>query len=284
MPEIQTLQTEDGCLLDAAYWPALKPSSGRVDGCVFTHGATSNAFASFQRDMAEALSAAGIATIAVNTRGHDIVSNVARKDALPARGGTAFEDLDEAAFDLDAGAAFLRSKGASRLAIAGHSLGAVKSIYVQATRPIEGASCIVAVSPPRIAWEVQTSGAMAAKFNETRAIALELIAQGRGNDLISASVPIASRFGATQYEKKYGPESRYDIARHLDALTVPIFFLFGSAELEAGAQLKASAVVTKAWAESHPAQATFDMIEGADHSYTGLRAEATGAVLAFLQK
>ena len=282
MVELHTLETEDGCLLDAAYWPAAKVASGRADGCVFTHGATGNAFSPFQRDMGEALSAAGIATVSINTRGHDIVSRLVRRDGVPARGGTAFEDLDDAAFDLHAGAAFLRDRGASRLAIGGHSLGAVKSIFVQATRPIEGATCLVAVSPPRIAWEVQTVGPMAKRFGETRAEALRLIAEGRGDELIDATVPIPSRFGAAQYEKKYGPESRYDVARCFDSVGVPVFFLFGTTELSTMHQIGASGAAAGAWTKAHPDSSNFVLIEGADHSYTGLRDRATAAVVDWL--
>ncbi len=62
MVDLHTIETEDGCLLDAAYWPAAKTVRGRADGCVFTHGATGNAFSAFQRDMGEASSDADVAS------------------------------------------------------------------------------------------------------------------------------------------------------------------------------------------------------------------------------
>lgn len=284
MVELLTLETQDGCLLDAAFWPAARPTTGMADGCVFTHGATGNALSPFQRAFAEALSAAGIATISVNTRGHDIASRLIRKGALPGRGGTAFEDLDEAAFDLHAGAGFLRERGAARIAIGGHSLGAVKSIYVQATRSVPGAACVLAVSPPRIAYEVQDSGDFRERFQSTLAQARDLVSKDKANELINATVPIPSYFGAAQYEKKYGPESRYDVARHLPNLGVPVFLLFGTSEIESMQQIRASSIVAAELARTNPKMAHYEVIEGADHSYTGLVPMATAQAVAWLSK
>ena len=78
MPELLSLETEDGCVLDAAYWPAAQAAAGIADACVFTHGATGNAFSSFQRAFGETLAAHGIATLSINTRGHDVVSRLVR--------------------------------------------------------------------------------------------------------------------------------------------------------------------------------------------------------------
>ena len=284
MVELLTLETEDGCLLDAAYWPATTTATGIADGCVFTHGATGNAFSAFQRAFGEDLSAAGIATISVNTRGHDIVSRLIRKGALPVPGGTAFEDLVEAAFDLHAAAAFLRGRGATRIAIGGHSLGAVKSIYVQAMRPVQGTACILAISPPRIAYEVQDAGDFRERFRATLAQARDLISQDKSNELIIATVPIPSYFAAGQYEKKYGPESHYDVARHLPNLGVPVFLLFGTSEIESMQQIRASSIVAADLARTNPKMAHYEVIEGADHSYTGLVPLATAQAVAWLGK
>ncbi len=282
MVELVTLETADGCLVDAAYWPPQGPAPAAIDGCITVHGATGNAYGGLQRSLAAALSAAGVATLAVNTRGHDIVARVQHISGAPRRGGTAYENLDEAAHDFHAAAAFLRDRGCARLAIAGHSLGAVKSIYVQATQPVDAAR-VIAISPPRIAWDVQDAGAMAERFRETRGRALEMIAEGRGKELLYAPVPIPSHFGAEEFERKYGPESRYDIARHMAAVQAPLLFVFGTDEVANLQQIGASEAVARAYAEANPSRADLHSIAGADHNYSHHRDELTTFVAAWLQ-
>lgn len=278
MPELHTLQTADDCLLDAAYWPAERAATGIADACVFTHGATGNAISAFQRAFAEALAAQGIATLSINTRGHDVVSRLAHANALPTRAGTAYEDVGDAVLDLHAGAAFLRDRGARRIAIGGHSLGAVKSIYVQSVRPIADASCVLAISPPRIAYAVQDTGEFAAPFRALLARARAAIEAGRPEELIDAAVPIPSLFTAAQYARKYGPESPFDIATHLPRLTVPAFVLYGRAELTQMQQMQASADAVGAMqGDLHVA-----FVDGADHSYTGRVDRATAQAVAWL--
>lgn len=283
MVELVTLQAADGCLIDAAFWPAQGQPPPFADACITVHGATGNAYGGLQRDLAAALSGNGIATLAVNTRGHDVVARVPHVSGSPRRGGTAYENLDEAAHDFHAAAAFLRERGHARLAIAGHSLGAVKSIYVQATRPVPEAVCVVAISPPRIAWEVQDSGAMAERFRQTRALALEMIAAGREHELLYAPVPIPSHFGAGEFERKYGPDSRYDISRHFAAVPTPVLFVYGSDEVANLQQIGASEVVARAWAAANAGRAELRMVEGADHSYTRHRDAVTSLVAAWLR-
>lgn len=278
MPELHTLHTADDCLLDAAYWPAERSATGIADACVFTHGATGNAISPFQRAFAEALSANGIATLCINTRGHDVVSRLTHVNGLPTRAGTAYEDVDDAILDLHAGADFLRQRGARRIAIGGHSLGAVKSIYVQSVRPIAEASCVLAISPPRIAHVVQDSGAFAAPFRALLARACEAIAEGRPEELIDATVPIPSLFTAAQYARKYGPESPFDIATHLPRLGVPAFVLFGRAELEQMQQMQASAEAVR----TLEGDIRVAFVDGADHSYTGCLARATAQAVTWL--
>ncbi len=273
MVELITVQTSDGCYLDAAYWPAAG-GSGRADACVFTHGATGNAFGPLQRRFGEALSGAGVATLSINSRGHDVVSNATRASG-PMRAGTAFEDLDDAPKDIHAGIECLIGRGHQRIAVAGHSLGAVKSIFTQAAEPHAAVTALIALSPPRLAFEVQSS--FGQEFLDILARAQALVEAGRPNELLNARLPIPSYFGAAQYVKKYGHDSRYDIAAHLPHVTVPTFALFGEIECATMPQIRASAAAVTAIAANRPAIAVCH-IPGADHVYTGCIAAATTAL------
>jgi alpha/beta superfamily hydrolase len=182
--------------------------------------------------------------------------------------GTAFEDLDEAPRDIRAGVEWLRSRAHQRVAIAGHSLGAVKCIFTQATAPIPRLAALIAISPPRLAYQPQVDAPTGEKFLENLEAARALVRSGRGETPIPAEVPIPSLFGAAQFVKKYGPEDRYDLAKHFSTITVPSRLVLGTSEIESMVSIRATAQAADQIAAAHPALARH-IVEGADHNYTG---------------
>jgi pimeloyl-ACP methyl ester carboxylesterase len=266
MPDIVTVTTEDGCVLDAAYWPAQGAPPARADACLLLHGATGHAFRGLQRTLGEGLSLRGTAVLALNTRGHDIVARIMGPSG-PVLGGTAFEDLDEAPLDVRAGFEWLRSRGHERVVIAGHSLGAVKCIFTQATAPLDGLAGLIAISPPRLAYQAQVDAATGELFLATLESARELVDSGRGDAVIQAEVPLPSLFGAAQYVKKYGPEDRYDIGAYFPRITTPSLLVLGTKEVQEMVSIAATAAVVDDIDAVHPALTT-QLVDGADHQYT----------------
>jgi dienelactone hydrolase len=278
--ELTTVRTEDGCLLDGAYWPAEGAASSRADACVLIHGAGGHAFSPLQRTLAEGLARGGMGVLALSTRGHDVVSRTATASG-PRPGGVAFEDLDEAPLDLRAAMAWLSGRGHRRIALAGHSLGAVKSILTAASGA--NAACVIALSPLRFCYEKQAAADNGPRFLETFVEAQALVAAGNGETLIRAEAPIASYFAAAQYVKKYGPEDRFDYVRALDTVSCPVFLLYGSLETNLLAAVGGDGSNRPALLPERE-QITTVNIAGADHVYTGGVEQVLTALRGWLQE
>lgn len=278
--ELITLRTDDDCFLDAAYWPAQGPAPRRVDAVTLLHGVTGHAFTPLMRALSEGLSAAGVAVLAINSRGHDIISRVAHVDG-PLIGGAAFEDLDDAPRDLHAGVEYLHERGHTRIGLAGHSLGAVKTIYTQATAPVANAACVVALSPPRLSHTLQAEAHTGPTFLATYERAKRLVDEGRGDEPIRTETPVAAYFSAAGIVKKYGPEDRYDILRHVPSVRCPIFLLMGTREMVDMVQVGGTAAIAPRLAAAHP-DFHVATIDGADHVYSRTLDAVIGAVTDWL--
>jgi alpha-beta hydrolase superfamily lysophospholipase len=280
MTELVTVRTEDECFLDGAYWPAEGEAPPRADACLLLHGATSHAFTPLMRALAEGLAGAGVAVLTLNTRGHGIVSRVARPGG--GLGGVAFEDLDEAPQDVHAGARWLQTRGHRRIALAGHSLGAVKGIYTQAVAPVAAAAGVIALSPPRLAYAVQAESVHGPRFQEALARARRLVDAGRPDELLPTEVPIPAYFAAAQFLKKYGPEDRYDLVRHLPRVACPVLLVLGTREAADSAAIGGTAAAAAALAGALPHLRVVS-IDGADHVYTGVLESVLDAVVEWLR-
>ena len=266
MTEIVTVRTEDGLALDAAYWPAAGDAPARADACVLLHGAGGSAFGPTQRALAEGLAQQGVATLTLNTRGHDTVSRFVRA-GQSVLGGVAFEDLDEAPFDVAAGVAWLQARGHQRVATAGHSLGAVKVILTASVAPVAGVTALIALSPPCFSYAMYAGSPLGATFTATLDRARALVEAGRGQELISAEAPIVQLFAAAQYAKKYGPEDRYDLAAHLSRATVPALLLYGTREAAEMINIGGTASLADSLRAASP-NLSVAVIPNADHVYT----------------
>src|SRR5689334_13558902 len=111
----------DGVLLGA-------PGDKKIDldAVCFVHGTGGKFYSSSMFDVfAEKLLSLGCPVLRVNTRGHDGIST-----AVTSRGGVrlgaAFETVDDCRDDLAAWLEWMRSHIGPRVALLGHSLGAVK--------------------------------------------------------------------------------------------------------------------------------------------------------------
>ena len=279
--ELVTLETADGCLLDAAYWEPAPGLHARIDSCVFVHGSGGHAFNRMYRTIGEAFSAAGVAFLSINTRGHDAISRTNRRDGTNFVAGLAFEDWLDSPLDFHAGVDWLAARGYRRIALAGHSLGATKAIFVQAARPQSAVAAVIAMSPPRYAYAAQSIGEDGPAYLAQLAIAEAMVAEGGGGEVISVRLPIPGIFGAASYVARYGRPSPLDVATHLPAIEVPALVLYGESELETQPRITASGLVARAWAEAG-GERTLVTIPGADHVYTGKLREAITALSTWL--
>jgi hypothetical protein len=259
--------TRDGVRLDGVYQAPARLSSCHIDGCILVHGTGSNFYGSTLFDpLAERLVSLGIGVLRVNTRGHDLMSTTAT-----ARGGrrlgAAYEIVDDCRHDLAAWVDLLQTRCGARIGLIGHSLGAVKCLYSQATEPDARIVGIVAISPPRLSHSWFMASDRAAEFRNAYDQAQALVGAGEPGALMEVRLPLPFVVTAAGYVEKYGPDERYDYLKWIGEVPCRTLVTFGAIEARDNMAFRGAA---DAIAAATPAVGvvTFD---GADHFYTGVR-------------
>lgn len=268
--ELVDTQTADGLRLDGFLRTADSDAAGKMtcDAAILLSGVGSNFYgSSLMRHLSEMLADSGVSVLSVNTRGHDGVST-----ASTSRGGklqgAAYEIVDDCRHDVAAWADFLVKRGFSRIALIGHSLGAIKALYSQARQPHKQVGQIVAISPPRLAHKNFHHGPQSPAFFESMSAAQQLADRGEANMLFQATFPFPLVLSAATYIDKYGPESRYDILQFAPRVGCPVLFVYGGVELENGGIAFAGlpeAIAKLSW--SNPP--SIEVVPNANHFYAG---------------
>ena len=283
--ELVRTVTADGLRLDGALAAAGKSNSTLASSAptaaILLHGVAGNFYTSSTFDpLVPKLRALGLAVLSVNTRGHDSVFG-ASLGTVRRRLGAAYETVDDCRQDIAAWISFLASRGHERIALIGHSLGAIKSVYAQAHEEFAEVVAIVAVSPPRLSYSAFMNAPESSVFWESMSTAQRMVAEGEGEELFTARFPFPLLITAAGYIDKYGPAERYNMLQFAGRLKCPALFTYGSKELAQGGIAFAGmdeAVI------SLPRSGPRDVriIEGADHFYTGVGAKLADMIEAWL--
>lgn len=150
---------------------------------MFLHGNCHNFYVGPSRFMPETLVARGIACLAFNRRGHDMVTSLSGRDI----GGGAFQLAAEAHKDNRDAARWLRSRGFAAPIVIGHSNGAVLATAYAADHPATPAVVLMSAhrGGPGITARISAAGLFGRDHHdEVIARAAALVAQGRGRELM----------------------------------------------------------------------------------------------------
>ena len=272
------LTAADGMELDGAYFapePGVAPAGG-IDAALCIHGSGRNFYTPATANMANDLRNRGYAALTLNTRGHDTVW-VDRQTGVAE--GNAYEILDNSRQDLRAGIDYLAGLGYGRVAILGHSMGAVKVAYYAAVENDPRVAAVIPVSPVRLSCSYYMESPDAAEFRANLDTADRMEAEGRALDLFNVDFPIKEMFSAMAYIDKHGPLERYNIIQHAPKIRIPLFVLAGSLEthtrlLDVPQDMTTAAV--------NSPRAEYLVLEGGNHSLTNMMPAAGAAVIDWL--
>ena len=281
--DLVQVTTRDGVRLDGMLQLPSTPPQVGLDGVCMIHGTGGNFYSSSLFDAFGArLLERGCAVLRVNTRGHDGVST-----AVTTRGGrrlgAAYEVVDDCRHDLTAWLDFLRQRTGPRVGLLGHSLGAVKSIYATAHESALQPTALIAVSPPRLAYSWFCSGPAAAEFLAVYQEAQQYVEQGRPGALLDVKFPLPFVITAAGYVEKYGPDERYAYLPLLRGLRCPVLLTFGALEVANNPAFQ-DAPAAVAELQAKRANLALEVIDGADHFYSGVRAAVVAAVDRWLER
>ena len=229
--DLVRVTTRDGFHLDGVWQTSTLERKLDLDAVCFIHGTGGNFYGSSMFDLfAEKFLNLGCGVLRVNTRGHDGIST-----AVSTRGGlclgAAYETVDDCRHDLAAWLDWLRAQTGPRVALLGHSLGAVKCLYAAAQDPDGAPARIIAVSPPRLSYSWFCASSQGTDFLASYQEAEALVRAGKPSALLEVKLPLPMAIAAAGYLEKYGPEERYNYLRFLPSVPCSTVVLFGSIEV-----------------------------------------------------
>jgi pimeloyl-ACP methyl ester carboxylesterase len=282
--ELERVQTEDGMLLHGALRrPAVGAASQLgADAVIMHHGVGGNFYnPHFFDPLGDQLLDRGCAILRVNNRGHDLAYNSPK-----GRLGAAFESVDDCRKDWKAWIDHAVSLGFQRIALWGHSLGAVKTIYFLATEGDPRVVWTIATSPPQFSYSDYVSRPDGHLFTTYFDEAKRLVAEGKPDAVFPVTIPTNVLLAAKTYLDKYGPEERFDIVKLLPNVRVPILVTIGAKEGEGPESPDRFSFLGLADRMSDLARTqdnlSFSHIQGADHFYTGVTDDLWEAIHSWL--
>ncbi len=280
--ELIQVTTRDGYRLDGAYHAPTGASQLLVDSLCMVHGTGGNFYGSSLLDaIAEKLRPLGCGILRINTRGHDGIST-AWTERGGRRQGAAYEVADDCRHDLGAWLDWLRQNAGPRVGLFGHSFGAVKCLYAMANEPSLAATCVVALSPPRLSYSEFCVSTHAEVFLETFQRAEALVQQGQPTALLDIAQPLPYVISAAGYMEKYGPDERYNFLRFAAQVPCPVLLTFGGKEIETNMAFQGVPEAAQKPAAKH-GKMQVEIIANGDHFYTGVREEVGKCVETWLR-
>lgn len=268
MELVQTV-TSDGVKLDGAMLKSESNCSVPIDAALLLHGVGSNFYQSrFYKQLSPTLLRLGCSVLWSNNRGHDAIF-YASKNGKRAVLGSGVEIVGESIFDIHSWCDYLNSQGFQRIALIGHSLGAIKSIYTQSHQPHQSVVAMVAASAPSLSFRRLSQGERAADFLHWIEQSQKCIENGSPERLLEVNFPFPLWISAAAYLDKYGEKENYDILKFVDRIQCPSMLVYGQQELDSGGI--AFHNLDHELAELLVGKENFEIqtIAGADHFYSG---------------
>ena len=253
-----------------------------IDAVVCLHGTGSNFYgSSLWAGLIPQMLEWGVPVLTVNTRGHDGISS---SHGAPNRRllGSAYELVDDCRFDVAGWVQWLAARGHSRIALLGHSLGAVKAVYALAHEPQPTVRCVLAISPPRLSYSYFKETVRGPGFLEEVARAEALVATGQEEALMDVRFPLPYSVTASGYLDKYGPAERYNVLKFVQRVTCPMFFAYGTVELQYGIAFQGMPDALEQVAAAG-ANLRVGVVAGGDHNYAGVCPELSSRLRSFVR-
>jgi pimeloyl-ACP methyl ester carboxylesterase len=285
--ELVRTVTRDGLRLDGALTPTRRASEGDspliATAAILLHGVASNFYTSSTFEpLIGRLNELGIVALSVNTRGHDLVFG-ASLGTVRGRFGASYETVDDCRLDIGAWIEFLKSRGCLRIVLIGHSLGAVKAVYATAQDKFAEVIAVVAVSPPRLSYSAFMNATERSQFWESINTAQQMAKAGKSEELFTSVFPFPLLVTAAAYIDKYGPAERYNLLKFAADLPCPALFTYGGKELASGG-IPFAGVPDALKSLPGAERRLIEVIDSADHVYTGVSDKLADAVAEWLKQ
>lgn len=274
-------------LVGMLYEPDLKASEQARRVVVHVHGMAGNFYEnSFLDYFAQTLTTHGVAFLTFNNRGNEFIKDLyVQKDGkrFTRRIGNTYERFEESVLDIQAALAYVRARGYKTTHLSGHSLGASKVAYFAHITAQANLASLIFLAPA----DMQGMAKADAQYERDIAAAREMIAQGKGDEIMPFIVWGDSYLSASTYMSISGPESHVAFPFHLHApeelktisgITLPMLAIMGSADFAASIPVpEALDIFKKACVASPRAEAV--LLGEANHGYVGYEQKCADEVV-----
>ncbi len=282
LADLVDVTTPDGISLSGAYFaPANQGAPASVDAVLFFHGDCGNFYGRLYLGLGQRMAEKGIFFLSANRRGHDHVAGGARGGPLA---GYAFESVHDSRVDFGTWLELLRQRGHRRIAIGGHSGGAVRAIYAEATEKFENVEAVIAVSPGEYDHK-GIVGLHGEDFSSPFRESVRNVAEGNPDVLLRPRVPWGSTWSAGAYVDCFNPDNRYSVTTHAANTGCPTLFVFGSEESAVGGpeEIPVCGAAQRSLRSAAYSHAQVNEIAGANHGYMDREEELFDTMLRWLK-
>jgi pimeloyl-ACP methyl ester carboxylesterase len=266
--ELVSIATDTVPLDGAFHWPEGQPARG---GVLLFHGNTMNFYVGAPRWLPPVLTELGLACLAFNRRGHDILSI---RDSRAPEGG-ALQLTRESIADNDCAAGWMAERGFPAPTVIAHSGGGLLGAAHVVRHPETPA--LVLLSAFRGGTGEQSIAAQMALAGEgyeaTMARAQSLVAAGRGKELMTVPNWWYVISAESYVDRATATPDILDLA---PTITCPVLYVRGSLE-------PIHVYPAEAFAERSGGPCAVAIVEG-DHFYKGIEDQVCAVVAAWLER
>ena len=251
---------------------------------IHVHGLNGNFYENrFLDVLAKSYTDKNYAFLTFNNRGRDFITELLKGNDFTIIGGS-LERFKDCILDIDVVVNWVKEKGYKEIILEGHSYGCNKVLYYYKHRKNDSIKKIVLLAPCDIPSEgkkfLREEEYTKAKEESTR-----LVQENKENELIDFSVMANGKIAAGTYFNDFLPNGENDFIRYVDGINgksevlntidIPTLVIFGDVD---ECVLTQPINVVKEYLKNNLSNCNIQIIEGADHSYTG-RYEELGKVI-----
>ena len=251
---------------------------------IHVHGLNGNFYENrFLDTIAKSYTDNNYAFLTFNNRGRDFITELLKGDDFTIIGGS-LERFKDCILDIDGIVNWVKNKGYNEIILEGHSYGCNKVLYYYNHKKSDNIKKIVLLAPCDIPSEGKKFLSKE-EYDKAKSDSTRLVQEGKKSDLIDFSVMANGKIAAGTYYYDFLPGGENDFIRYVDgangkseilnSIDIPTLIIFGDVD---ECVLTQPIEIVKEYLTNNINDCNIQIIEGADHSYTG-RYEDLGKVI-----
>lgn len=251
---------------------------------IHVHGLNGNFYENrFLDTLAKSYTDKNYAFLTFNNRGRDFITELLKGNDFTIIGGS-LERFKDCILDIDGVVNWVKEKGYKEIILEGHSYGCNKVLYYYRHKKDDSIKKIVLLAPCDIPSEGKKF-LSEEEYKIAKEESTKLVQENKENELIDFSVMANGKIAAGTYYNDFLPGGENDFIRYVDGengksevlndINIPVLVIFGNID---ECVLTQPIDVVKKYLNNNLSNCNIQVIDGADHSYTG-KYEELGIVI-----